>query len=76
MFTVVIAVFWLSASAAWANGLNGIKGVYEGKWIEGQGSICEKEGDSLTETSVASCKVTDTGSYKGANVSVVWLNGD
>jgi len=30
---VVIAVFWLAASAAWANGLSIIKNVFEGDWI-------------------------------------------
>ena len=29
--TVVVAVFWLSASAAWANGLSGMKSVLEGE---------------------------------------------
>jgi hypothetical protein len=28
--TVTLAVFWLSGSAAWANGLNGLKGTTEG----------------------------------------------
>jgi hypothetical protein len=28
--TVTLAVFWLSGSAAWANGLNGLKGATHG----------------------------------------------
>ena len=72
--TVVIAVFWLSASAAWANGLTGMKSVLGGDWIfaKDTGSVCERtEAEDYAVAAVKSCKVVYDGSFGGANVSVV-----
>jgi hypothetical protein len=73
-FTVVMAVFWLSASAAWANGLIAMKSVMAGDWIfTDKNSACFKTAENRPfNTSVASCSVDYMGSYSGANVSVIF----
>lgn len=72
-FTVVVAVFWLSASAAWANGLSAMKSVMAGDWIyTAPGSICEKNTNGgYIFTEVKSCALHFTDRYAGANISVV-----
>lgn len=74
LFTVVIAVFWLSASAAWANGLSGMKNVLSGDWVFAADSICQKAKatGTFTNTSVKSCELKFAGSFGGANVSVIF----
>ena len=70
--TVVVAVFWLSASAAWANGLSGMKSVLEGDWVYDEDSVCEKtSGGTYAIAAVKDCDVKYEGSFGGANVSVV-----
>lgn len=55
--TVTLAVFWLSGSAAWANGLNGLKGTLH----------------SISDSSQCKsiCKVVKIGSFSELNISVV-----
>lgn len=71
---MVIAVFWLSASAAWANGLVGMKSVFSGEWIFSSGKLCETTKGKLINTAVRKCDIAFTGSYGGANVSVVSIS--
>jgi len=68
--TVMIAVFWLSASAAWANGISGLKLVGDpDNWLMDM-PIC-KEG-TQAQCGVRNCFVEDRGHYGGANASVVF----
>lgn len=63
-FTVVVAVFWLSASAAWANGLSGMKSIIGGQWIfADENSVCH-------ETPQV-CTIVPGAGFAGANISVV-----
>ena len=55
--TVTLAVFWLSGSAAWANGLNGLKGTTQGIL------------DTLQCKGI--CEGVVTGSYSELTISVV-----
>eukprot|EP00094_Tigriopus_californicus_P009647 TCALIF_09300-PA protein Name:"Similar to SYPL2 Synaptophysin-like protein 2 (Homo sapiens)" AED:0.21 eAED:0.27 QI:29/0/0/0.66/1/0.83/6/0/307 len=75
-FTVVIAVFWLSASAAWANGLSGMKHVYGGDWLHAANKCPFPPGGGPAEASsveyaFTACQVLDSGHYGLANVSVI-----
>merc|ERR1712226_814571 len=75
VFTLIVAVFWLSASAAWANGLVSMKSVYSGKWISAidSDSICAlTTNGKLSHANVEKCSVTYQGSFGGANVSVLF----
>lgn len=57
-FTVTLAVFWLSGSAAWANGLNGLKGTTH----------------SIIDTSQCNeelCNSVLTGSFSELTISVI-----
>ena len=76
-FTVVIAVFWLSASAAWANGVITMKIVADpSNWLyTTQRSICQKNSNQrFVSSKVADCLVVYTGKFGGANGSVVSTN--
>jgi hypothetical protein len=55
--TVTLAVFWLSGSAAWANGLNGLKGTMHGI--------------THTRQCTSVCKGVKYGSFSELNISVV-----
>lgn len=55
--TVTLAVFWLSGSAAWANGLNGLKGTTQG--------IVDTKQCKLY------CKSVLTGSFSELTISVI-----
>lgn len=72
-FTVIVAVFWLSASAAWANGVIGLKYASNPtNWIYGmKNSICEKKDGHYVHVAVKECLTTFTGSFTGANVSII-----
>jgi hypothetical protein len=54
---VTLAVFWLSGSAAWANGLNGLKGTTHGL--------------VSTEQCLDVCKSVTVGSVSELTISVV-----
>jgi len=73
-FTVIVAVFWLSASAAWANGVIGLKNATDESWIyTSPMSPCQKTGDIYVDSKVTECSQTDEqkGSYGGANASIL-----
>jgi len=75
VFTVVIAVFWLSASAAWANGVITLKAVADpNSWIfVSKLSICQRDASQKFVTQgVTDCAVTFTGTFGGANASVIF----
>ena len=74
-----MAVFWLSASAAWANGVIGMKNaVPEGddsNWLfTSKDSVCGKNGASYINGGIKDCTVGSVGSYGGANASVVSIS--
>jgi len=74
MFTVVMAVFWLSSSAAWANGVITLKWIADAKnWIFASPlSICQQDAaGSFVATGVRGCESTFNGSFGGANASVI-----
>lgn len=60
MLTVLLAVFWLSGSAAWANGLTGLKSITDPV------SIKDLEGCKNI-----SCVSAAIGSYSSLNISVI-----
>lgn len=73
-FTVIVAVFWLSASAAWANGVIGMKYASNPQnWIfSSSSSICYKNTNgSYAITAVKNCLTKFQGSFTEANVSIV-----
>jgi len=74
-FTVIVAVFWLSASAAWANGVVNMKyAANPNNWLfDDPASICYKNPSNQTyaSTDVDSCSVDFAGNFKKANVSIV-----
>lgn len=55
MLTAILAIFWLSGSAAWANGTNALKSITDPLAIH---EMC------------VDCKVTTT-SFSGLNISLV-----
>jgi len=73
-FTVIVAVFWLSASAAWANGVINMKYAADpNTWLfKEEDSICKKtSNDTYQYTNVTNCSVEFEGNYKKANVSII-----
>ena len=76
---MIVAVFWLSASAAWADGVITMKLVADpASWIFGKNelhqSICAKSKDDVyANTAVKVCNVVFAGKFTGANVSIVSL---
>jgi len=73
-FTVIVAVFWLSASAAWANGVINMKYAADpNSWLfQDVESICLKtSNDTYQYTDVTKCTVGFEGNYKKANVSII-----
>jgi hypothetical protein len=73
-FTVIVAVFWLSASAAWANGVLGLKSASDETWLTESGfSPCQKNDKGYIFTGIKECsqKADQKGSFGGANASVL-----
>lgn len=74
-FTVIVAVFWLSASAAWANGVLGLKGAANETWLFSSSlSPCQKNVDGsyiLTDIKDCSQGENQMGSFGGANAAVL-----
>lgn len=73
-FTCIVAVFWLAASAAWANGVIGMKYAANPEtWIFGSvNSICQQtDHHTYVNTVVNSCKVNFHGTFAEANVSII-----
>jgi len=76
-FTVIVAVFWLAASSAWANGVVNMKYVADPtSWIYKHGdmapSICEKAANGqFKNTVVKECVAKFTGNFAKANVSII-----
>ena len=69
-------MFWLSASAAWANGVIGLKSATDDStWIHGsQFSPCQKNPNGgYINSKIQECdrEEDQTGSFGGANASVV-----
>jgi len=73
-FTVIVAVFWLSASAAWANGVVSLKSATDDTWLFTSAlSPCQKNettGSFLQQT-IESCDQNNRGSFGGANASIM-----
>ena len=69
-----MAVFWLSASAAWANGVIGLKNATDESWIYTSAlSPCQKIEGKYVDTRISECSQSDEqkGTYGGANASIV-----
>ncbi|EFX81579.1 hypothetical protein DAPPUDRAFT_102301 [Daphnia pulex] len=63
LITMVIAVFWLSGSAAWASGVSAVKYVSDpNSWIKTM-EICMKNGD---------CTAVFAGNFAGLNISIIF----
>jgi len=70
-FTVIIAVFWLSASAAWANGVSGLKVVADpDNWLIPM-KICSDD-QVMANCGIAHCERVDQAHFGGANASAVF----
>eukprot|EP00096_Caligus_rogercresseyi_P007157 TRINITY_DN247_c0_g1_i2.p1 TRINITY_DN247_c0_g1~~TRINITY_DN247_c0_g1_i2.p1 ORF type:complete len:236 (+),score=35.55 TRINITY_DN247_c0_g1_i2:151-858(+) len=72
-FTLVVSVFWLSASAAWTNGLISLKWIASCDWISTtNGHPCKLSSqNTLILVDVRTCDVTDTGHFVGANIAAL-----
>ena len=74
IISALLAMFWLAAAAAWANGLTGLKFACDaGNWLRrsGHGGVCtESTNGYLVVDRVASCNAVSTGSFAGANGAV------
>jgi len=73
-FTVIMAVFWLSASAAWANGVINMKYAADpDSWLfKDASSMCQQsQVKSYVNTEVKSCTVDFTGNFNKANISII-----
>lgn len=72
-FTVIVAVFWLAASAAWANGVIGLKNAAASEnWLfTSQYSVCHQTGETYDNPKVDRCTIGFNGSYGGANASII-----
>ena len=71
--TAILAVFWLAASAAWANGVINMKyAANPDNWIfDSHKSICERNNENYINTDVDGCTVIERGSFQKANISIV-----
>jgi len=73
-FTVIVAVFWLSASAAWANGVINMKFASNpDNWLfKSKSSICYlNENNTYALTAIKQCEVVTRGVFAKANVSII-----
>ena len=72
-FTVVIAVFWLSASAAWANGVITMKySTDPDNFLFDKVGYCHKNENGFDNLKIKSCTVDENSlSFKEANISIV-----
>jgi len=74
--TVIIAVFWLAGSSAWANSLNGLKNASNSaNWASSSkigGPCFSSSGNFPDQVEVQTCNPTFTGSFGGANVSCIF----
>lgn len=73
-FTVIVAVFWLSASAAWANGVISLKTAADSNdWLTTtETNACwQKSPGQFNNTKIVSCTSTSAGSWGGANASIM-----
>ena len=70
---MIVAVFWLAASAAWANGVIGLKNAAASEnWLFiSEYSVCHKGVGGFDKPGVHHCVGGVNGSYGGANASVV-----
>ena len=79
VMTALLAMFCLAGSAAWANGLTGLKLVSNpDNWIWNSryqfAAICyrtEHDPPTYSYTKIGQCEATDRGHFGGANVSVL-----
>merc|ERR1711976_821726 len=71
--TAILAIFWLAASAAWANGVINMKYAADpSNWIFGsETSICQLNNGKYVNTSVQKCDVIFAGAFNKANVSII-----
>ena len=71
-------MFWLSASAAWANGVIGLKSATDdSSWIhDSKLSACQKINNKYVSPGIKECdrEADQTGSFGGANASVVSID--
>jgi len=79
MMTTLLAMFWLAGSAAWANGLSGLKQVSDtDNWMWSShyeyAAICYRTNHSpptYLYPKIGECMATSRGHFGGANVSVL-----
>jgi len=75
MVSAVLAMFWLASSAAWANGLTGLKFACNPEnWLyrSEYGGVCAKaSNDDQKFPVVDSCNTISAGSFAGANCAVL-----
>lgn len=75
--TLLVAIFWLAASASWANAVINMKYTADPThWIfrntDKENSICSKQADDkYVYTAVRNCESTFGGKFTEANVSVI-----
>jgi len=78
LITAILALFWLAGSAAWANGLGGMKDVSDpDNWIfnskNDNAAICFKTtSGTYLYPKIGECNTTNRGHFGGANVSVLF----
>jgi len=75
MVSAVLAMFWLAGSAAWANGLSGLKfACNPDNWLyrSDYGGVCAKASNNVLKFSkIDSCNTLSAGSFAGANGAVL-----
>jgi hypothetical protein len=70
--TLLIAVFWLVASSAWAHGLIGLKWMTNEGWLySSQQSPCRMTATKFVNEKIETCIWFKEGSYGGADVSIL-----
>lgn len=70
-FTVIVAVFWLSASAAWANGVVSLKNATGESWLLTSSLSPCKQTNGVFPAGIEACNHTSDGSFGGANASIM-----
>ena len=73
LFTsLIIALFWLFASSAWAHGLTGLKHSSGDDWLySSHESPCTKKDAQFMNHNITSCIRYDYGSFGGADASIL-----